>query len=148
IAVNNKQIKEVIDDSIAVNNKQIKEVIDDSIAVNNKQIKEVIDDSIASNNDVLKKDLRLEFGEIIENQINPQFEAIDNRFEDMDKRFDRLEKRMDTHENRTVRDRGDLTVCVKKGDKKINKLSKLLHRKKILSDSELKQLENYKVYTG
>ena len=119
--------------------KQIKEVIDESISVNNVQIKKLIDDSISSNNQVLRRELILDFGQFIEENINPQFEGINSRFDQIDIRFDAMERKDE-------RDRGELTLIMRKEDKKVNKLSRILHKKKILTKTELKQLEEHKVF--
>lgn len=99
-----------------------------------KQIKEVIDDSVTSSYKKFKTELReelmLDFGEFIEENINPQFKKIDER-------FDKLENRIDKLGDSRHQDRGNL-------NSRINKLSRILHRKKILTKIELEQLEQVK----
>ena len=160
-----KQIKQVVDESIAVNNKTLKKELrlefTEALAVQSKglkgemkkrnkalaselrsemaeQKKEVTAQMAEQKKEIklemLKqtKDIRLEVGDIIENSINPQLENMSNK---LDK--DYIDKK-----NAEVR--GELVLFIKNEGTRTKKLSKMLYKKKILTKTELKQLEQVK----
>ncbi len=78
--------------------------------------------------------------------VNERFEKIDERFEKIDERFEKAEGKMTTLVTKDYLDekmadlRGDLVVLMRKEDTKLLKLVDILKNRKVISESEEKQI--------
>ena len=71
------------------------------------------------------------------------FDDVDKRFEQVDKRFDKIEGEMVTKEylDEKLADlRGDMVVLMRKGDRKLTHLVKILKNKQVLDQEEAEEL--------
>ena len=152
-----KQIKNIVKDSIESNNtvlkKELRLEFSEALAAQSKDLKAEMDKKDKELESKLrlemqkqgkelrlemqkqKKDIRLELGEMMEDIFNPQFEELNRRLD------------RDYIDKRTAEVRGDVVTYIKKGDKKVRKISKLLHKKKVITDREYQDLEKQEVFT-
>ena len=75
--------------------------------------------------------------------VDKRFEGIDKRFEGIDKRFNRIEATMVTKDyldEKLGNLRGDFMVLLRKGNAKLESLVKTLHKNKVVSAAQKKQL--------
>ncbi|OGH88706.1 MAG: hypothetical protein A3J93_01255 [Candidatus Magasanikbacteria bacterium RIFOXYC2_FULL_42_28] len=83
-------------------------------------------------------------------KVDQRFDGVDKRFDGVDKRFDVIEKRLTRVESLMVTKdylddkladlRGDLVVMMRKEDTKVKTLAEILHKRKLISDQDLKSL--------
>lgn len=88
-------------------------------------------------------------GEVIEDNINPQFERIDNQFKGVYQRLDRIEATMVTKsylDDKLADSEGGLTVKLRKEDNKVNRLVSILKGKKVLARTDVKSLREIQVF--
>ncbi|MBU1203312.1 hypothetical protein KKH39_04710 [Patescibacteria group bacterium] len=79
-------------------------------------------------------------------KIDQRFEKIDQRFEKIDQRFEKIDQRLNKIETTMVSKeyldeklldlKGDLIVTIRKEDKKLGTLVKILENKKVISKKE------------
>ena len=103
-------------------------------------IRGIIKGALKENNKVFKKELKtelktelmLEFSSFVEDNINPQFTELRNKFGNLEGRFDDLETKIDKDyiDKKVATTKGSMTTLLRKEDRKVNKLSKILHKKK------------------
>lgn len=77
--------------------------------------------------------------------IDKQFKRIDGQFQNVDNQFSQLPTKSYL-DDKLVDLEGDWMKKLRKEDEKVNRLAELLKQKKILTDSELSELANLKVF--
>jgi predicted nucleic acid-binding Zn-ribbon protein len=76
-------------------------------------------------------------------KVDQQFDKVDQRFDKVDQRFDKIEATMVTKDyldDKLADLRGDLTILMRKEDKKVTALIALLADRKIITEDDKKQL--------
>jgi len=82
--------------------------------------------------------------------VDKRFDGVDKRFDGVDKRFDGLESRVTKIEATMVTKdylddklgdlKGDIVILMRKEDRKLQYLIDILHKRKVISDQEVKQI--------
>lgn len=102
------------------------------------------------------KQIREEMAQVIEDNVNPQFEEIRTQFEGVGTRIGNLEKGLDQVRSEMVTKsylddkladlEGGLIAKLKKEDIKMNRLIEIMEKKSLLSRAEIKELNQIKVF--
>jgi hypothetical protein len=98
------------------------------------------------------KRIGLEMCQVINENVLPVIEKLDERIEGLEKKFDELDGKVANLPdkafltNKLADLEGSVIVRQKKEDEKVNLLVKLLHKRAILHDEDIKFLEQIHVF--
>lgn len=102
------------------------------------------------------KEIGLELGKVIEHNVTPQFQGINERLDKVEGRLDKVEGRLGKVESQMVTKtylddkladlEGNLIVRQRKEDQKVNRLIEMLQNKKVLEETEVKQLHEFQIF--
>lgn len=100
-----------------------------------------------------------EFGRVIEDNINPQFNALGGRMDKLETRMDNLEKTVDNLgktvanlPNKSYIDdkfadlEGSTIARQRKGDEKVNRLIAFLATNRALNDQQVAELKQFQIF--
>lgn len=100
--------------------------------------------------------IREELAKVIEDNINPQFEGINEKFIRVDKQFEGVNQRLTRVEATMVTKSylddkladlgGDLVTKLRKEDAKLNRLVEIMKRKKVLTIDDTNELDEFQVF--
>ncbi|PIS42207.1 MAG: hypothetical protein COT24_04670 [Candidatus Kerfeldbacteria bacterium CG08_land_8_20_14_0_20_40_16] len=106
------------------------------------------------------KQIRKEIAEVIEDNINPQFEDIrvqlegvekrlDGRIDGVEKRLERVDSQMVTKsylDDKLADLEGGLITKLRKEDQKMNLLVEIMRRKSLLTKADVKLLDEFRIF--
>lgn len=95
------------------------------------------------------KQIREEIAEVIEDNINPQFEKVRTRLDNVEKGLEQVKSQMVTKsylDDKLADLEGGLVAKLRKEDTKMNRLIEIMKKKSLLSKSEVKELNEFKIF--
>lgn len=104
------------------------------------------------------KKINKEIGQVIEDNIDPQFETINQRFDRVEQRLDNIEK--DTSvikatmvtksylDDKLADLEGGLIAKLRKEDQKVDRLIEIMRVKSLLTHEDVKHLRELQVFRG
>jgi hypothetical protein len=81
----------------------------------------------------------------MDNDYSELIEYLDEKFQDIDNKFSQLPTK-GYLDDKMANLEGGLHVTLRKEDEKINRLTQILREKKVLSDSDVSELKELKVF--
>lgn len=114
-----------------------------------KQIGEEVTKAVAAKLEPQFKRIREDFAQVIEYNINPQFDEVRGRLDGVENRLSRVESQMVTKsylDDKMAELEGGLVVKLRKEDIKMNRLIEIMKKKSLLSKSEVKELNEFKIF--
>ncbi len=95
------------------------------------------------------KEIGLELGKVIEHNITPQFQGVNERLDKVEVRLDKVESQMITKtylDDKLADLEGGTVARQRKEDQKVNPLIEILQNKKVLEEVEVKQLHEFQIF--
>ncbi len=102
------------------------------------------------------KEIGLELGKVIEHNITPQFQGVNERLDKVENRLDKVESRLNGVESQMVTKtylddkpadlEGSVISRQRKEDRKVNLLIQILENKKVLQETDVKQLHEFQIF--
>ena len=102
------------------------------------------------------KEIGLELSKVIEHNITPQFQGVNERLDKVESRLDGVENRLNGVESQMVTKtylddkladlEGGTVARQRKEDQKVNLLIQILENKKVLEETDVKQLQEFQIF--
>lgn len=95
------------------------------------------------------RNIGVELGKVIEQNVTPGLDSLHNRLDKVDNRLDKIESQMVTKsylDDKLADLEGTVVVRQRKEDQKVNLLIDLLRRKSVLEKADVDQLQEFQVF--